>query len=79
MELCHVYQLTHSQENILDLQWLDSNEMNPDELEAVARNMVAHLRHLLDQRDTHLEVCFTFLGSVILDIVLKNKTSFCRL
>lgn len=62
MGLCHVYQLTHSQENILDLQWLDSNEMNPDELEAVARNMVAHLRHLLDQRDTHLEVPFTFWG-----------------
>lgn len=54
------YQLTHSQENILDLQWLDSNEMNPDELEALARNMVAHLRHLLDQRDTHLEVLFHF-------------------
>lgn len=62
MELCHVYQLTHSQENILDLQWLDSNEMNPDELEAVARNMVAHLRHLRDQRDAHVEVRFTFLG-----------------
>lgn len=62
MGLCHVYQLTYSQENILDLQWLDSNEMNPDELEAVARSMVAHLRHLLDQRDTHLEVPFTFWG-----------------
>lgn len=62
MGLCHVGQLTHSQENILDLQWLDSNEMNPDELEAVARSMVVHLRHLLDQRDTHLEVPFTFLG-----------------
>lgn len=62
MELCHVYQLTHSQENILDLQWLDSNEMSPDELEAVARNMVVHLRHLLDQRDAHLEVPFIVLG-----------------
>lgn len=55
-ELRGVCQLTHSQENILDLQWLDSNEMNPDELEAAARNMAAHLRHLLDQRDSHLEV-----------------------
>lgn len=66
MELCRVCQLTHSQENILDLQWLDSSEMSPDELEAVARNVVAHLRHLLDQRNTHLEVpsfyLFCFLG-----------------
>lgn len=62
MDLCHVYQLTHSQENILDLQWLDSNQLYPEELEAVARNMVAHLRHLLDQRDAHLEVPLTFIG-----------------
>ncbi|KAM7418664.1 hypothetical protein PAMA_016001 [Pampus argenteus] len=51
----HIQELTHSQENVLDLQWLESREVNPDELEAMARNMAVHLRHLLDQRDTHLE------------------------
>ncbi|XP_039655616.1 girdin-like isoform X1 [Perca fluviatilis] len=51
----HIQELTHSQENVLDLQWLESSEMHPDELEAVARNMATHLRQLLDQRDTHLE------------------------
>ncbi|XP_067440024.1 girdin isoform X3 [Thunnus thynnus] len=51
----HIQELTHSQENVLDLQWLESSEVNPDELEAMARNMAMHLRHLLDQRDTHLE------------------------
>ncbi|KAG7486968.1 hypothetical protein JOB18_043364 [Solea senegalensis] len=51
----HIQELTHSQENILDLQWLESNEMNPDEVEIEARNMATHLQHLLDQRDTHLE------------------------
>lgn len=51
-----VYQLTHSQENVLDLQWLESSEMNPDEMEDIARTMATHLQHLLDQRDTHLEV-----------------------
>lgn len=40
----------------MDLQWLDSNEVNPNEVEALARNLAAHLRHLLDQRDSHLEV-----------------------
>lgn len=42
---------------MLDLQWLEATELDPDELEAVARNMALHLRQLLDQRDTHLEVC----------------------
>uniref|UniRef100_A0A672H1F9 Coiled-coil domain containing 88Aa n=1 Tax=Salarias fasciatus TaxID=181472 RepID=A0A672H1F9_SALFA len=51
----HIQELTHSQENVLDLQWLESSEVHPDEVEAVARNMAAHLRHLLDQRDAHLE------------------------
>nr|XP_033481078.1 girdin-like isoform X3 [Epinephelus lanceolatus] len=51
----HIQELTHSQENVLDLQWLESSEMHPDELEAVARNMATHLRNVLDQRDTHLE------------------------
>lgn len=52
----HVYQLTDSQENVLDLHWFESSEMHPDDLEAVARNMAKHLRHLLDQRDAHLDV-----------------------
>ncbi|KAM9363607.1 girdin-like [Symphorus nematophorus] len=51
----HIQELTHSQENVLDLQWLESSEVHPEELEAVARNMATHLRHLLDQRDTNLE------------------------
>ncbi|XP_019939311.2 girdin-like isoform X1 [Paralichthys olivaceus] len=51
----HIQELTHSQENVLDLQWLESSEINPDEMEAVARNMATHLRHLLDQRDANLE------------------------
>jgi len=48
--------VTHSQENVLDLQWLESSEVHAEELEVVARNMAAHLRHVLDQRDTHQEV-----------------------
>ncbi|XP_060907034.1 girdin-like isoform X1 [Labrus mixtus] len=51
----HIQELTHSQENVLDLHWLESSDVHPDDLEAVARNMVTHLRHLLHQRDNHLE------------------------
>ncbi|KAM6941491.1 girdin-like [Lycodopsis pacificus] len=51
----HIQEVTHSQENVLDLQWLESSDVHPDELEVVARNMATHLRHVLDQRDAHLE------------------------
>ncbi|XP_076001814.1 girdin-like [Genypterus blacodes] len=51
----HIQELTHSQENVLDLQWLEATELHPDELEAMARDMALHLRQLLDLRDTHLE------------------------
>ncbi|XP_025763958.1 girdin isoform X4 [Oreochromis niloticus] len=51
----HIQEFTHSQENVLDLQWLESSELHPDEMEAVVRNMTTHLQHLLDQRDAHLE------------------------
>ncbi|XP_068445070.1 girdin-like isoform X5 [Clinocottus analis] len=51
----HIQEVTHSQENVLDLQWLESSEVHSDVLEVVARNMATHLRHVLDQRDTHQE------------------------
>uniref|UniRef100_A0A671UFZ7 Girdin-like n=1 Tax=Sparus aurata TaxID=8175 RepID=A0A671UFZ7_SPAAU len=51
----HIQEVTHNQENVLDLQWLEASEVHPDELDAVARNMASHLRHLLDQRDTQLK------------------------
>ncbi|KAK9539723.1 hypothetical protein VZT92_002225 [Zoarces viviparus] len=51
----HIQEVTHSQENVLDLQWLESSDVHPHELEVIARNMATHLRHVLDQRDAHLE------------------------
>ncbi|XP_037546447.1 girdin [Nematolebias whitei] len=51
----HIQELTHSQENVLELQWLESDEMHPDEVGTVLRNMSTLVRQLLDQRDAHLE------------------------
>ncbi|KAM9857695.1 girdin-like [Aulostomus maculatus] len=51
----HIQEVTHSQENVLDLQWLESNDMQPDEVQALVRNMVVHLQRLLEQRDAHVE------------------------
>ncbi|KAM4583940.1 girdin-like isoform 2-T2 [Odontesthes bonariensis] len=52
----HIQELTHSQDNVLDLQWLESSDMCSEEKVVVIRNMATHLQYLLDQRDTHLEI-----------------------
>nr|XP_040042405.1 girdin isoform X9 [Gasterosteus aculeatus aculeatus] len=51
----HIHEVTHSQENVLDLQWLESSEVHPTDFEVAARNLATHLQRVLDQRDTHLE------------------------
>lgn len=49
-------QVTHNQENVFDLQWLEVPDVAPEELEALSRNMVFHLRRLIDERDERTEV-----------------------
>ncbi|XP_077380056.1 girdin-like [Festucalex cinctus] len=51
----HIQELTHSQDNLLDMHWLECSNMPADELEVVAKTMALNLQHLLDQRDVHLE------------------------
>ncbi|XP_049576779.1 girdin isoform X2 [Syngnathus scovelli] len=51
----HIQELTHSQDNLLDLHWLECSNMPADELEVVAKTIATNLQHLLDQRDSHLE------------------------
>ncbi|XP_006839636.1 PREDICTED: protein Daple [Chrysochloris asiatica] len=49
--VAHIQEVTHNQENVFDLQWLDLPDVAPEELEALSRNMVFHLRRLIDERD----------------------------
>ncbi|XP_072767920.1 girdin isoform X2 [Nerophis lumbriciformis] len=51
----HIQEVTHNQENVVDLQWLESEEMPPDDLENLSRNLALHLKHVVDERDTQLE------------------------
>ncbi len=48
--------MTHNQENVVDLQWLESGEIPPEDLDSLSRNLAFHLKHLVDERDTQLEV-----------------------
>lgn len=41
---------------MFDLQWLEVPDVAPEELEALSRNMVFHLRRLIDERDERTEV-----------------------
>ncbi|KAM6972453.1 girdin-like [Aplochiton taeniatus] len=52
----HIQEVTHSQDSVLDMQWLEASELHPDDLEVVSRNMALHLRRLVDQRDSQQEI-----------------------
>uniref|UniRef100_A0A8C7WCB3 Coiled-coil domain containing 88C n=1 Tax=Oncorhynchus mykiss TaxID=8022 RepID=A0A8C7WCB3_ONCMY len=52
----HIQEVTHNQENVLDMQWLELPDMPPEELNPLSRNMALHLRKLIDERDECAEV-----------------------
>ncbi|XP_066244336.1 protein Daple isoform X1 [Saccopteryx leptura] len=54
--VAHIQEVTHNQENVFDLQWLEVPDVAPEELEALSRSMVLHLRRLIDERDECTEL-----------------------
>uniref|UniRef100_A0A803TGQ5 Coiled-coil domain containing 88C n=1 Tax=Anolis carolinensis TaxID=28377 RepID=A0A803TGQ5_ANOCA len=50
------YQVTHNQENVFDLQWLELPDVAPEELDSLSRSMVFHLKRLIDERDECTEL-----------------------
>lgn len=51
-----VLKVTHNQENVVDLQWLEGGDLPPEDLDSFSRNMAFHLKRLVDERDDQLEV-----------------------
>uniref|UniRef100_A0A8C3WMA6 Coiled-coil domain containing 88A n=1 Tax=Catagonus wagneri TaxID=51154 RepID=A0A8C3WMA6_9CETA len=51
----HIQEVTHNQENVFDLQWMDVTDMPQEEIEPLLKNMVLHLKRLIDERDEHSE------------------------
>lgn len=49
--------VTHNQENVFDLQWMEVTDMPQEDVEPLLKNMVLHLKRLIDERDEHSEVC----------------------
>ncbi|KAL0964528.1 hypothetical protein UPYG_G00325200 [Umbra pygmaea] len=51
----HIQEVTHNQENVVDLQWLEGGELPPEGSDTFSRNMAFHLKRLVDERDDQLE------------------------
>lgn len=52
----HIQEVTHNQENVLDLQWMEVEEMPAEQLDPLSRTMAFHLRKLIDERDESAEL-----------------------
>ncbi|XP_052590562.1 girdin isoform X2 [Peromyscus californicus insignis] len=51
----HIQEVTHNQENVFDLQWMEVTDMSQEDIEPLLKNMVSHLKRLIDERDEHSE------------------------
>ncbi|NXD09727.1 GRDN protein, partial [Nothocercus nigrocapillus] len=51
----HIQEVTHNQENVFDLQWMDVSVLTQEYVEPLLKNMALHLKRLIDERDEHLE------------------------
>jgi hypothetical protein len=49
--------ITHNQENVFDLQWMEVTDMSQEDMEPLLKTMALHLKRLIDERDEHSEVC----------------------
>lgn len=52
----HIQEVTHNQENVLDLQWMEVAEIPAEQLDPLSRTMAFHLRKLIDERDESAEL-----------------------
>ncbi|XP_054239317.1 girdin isoform X2 [Indicator indicator] len=51
----HIQEVTHNQENVFDLQWMDDSVLTQEYVEPLLKNMALHLKRLIDERDEHSE------------------------
>ncbi|XP_051056673.1 girdin isoform X2 [Phodopus roborovskii] len=51
----HIQEVTHNQENVFDLQWMEVTDMSQEDTEPLLKNMASHLKRLIDERDEHSE------------------------
>lgn len=42
----HIQEVTHNQENVFDLQWMEVTDMSQEDIEPLLKNMALHLKDL---------------------------------
>ncbi|XP_064133116.1 girdin isoform X4 [Loxodonta africana] len=52
----HIQEVTHNQENVFDLQWMEVTDMSQEDVEPLLKNMALHLKRLIDERDEQSEM-----------------------
>ncbi|XP_035177110.1 girdin isoform X15 [Oxyura jamaicensis] len=51
----HIQEVTHNQENVFDLQWMELIVLTQEYVEPLLKNMALHLKRVIDERDKHSE------------------------
>uniref|UniRef100_A0A8C2GSS6 Coiled-coil domain containing 88Aa n=1 Tax=Cyprinus carpio TaxID=7962 RepID=A0A8C2GSS6_CYPCA len=63
----HIQEVTHCQENVFDLHWLEMEGLCPEEWENLCRSMSINLKMVVDQRDRQFEVSSKEKSEQLLD------------
>ena len=63
---------------MFDLQWMEVTDMSQEEIEPLLKNMVLHLKRLIDERDELSEVC-KFLSVYYESFLSKKLQRFLRI
>uniref|UniRef100_A0A8C1PKK1 Coiled-coil domain containing 88Aa n=1 Tax=Cyprinus carpio TaxID=7962 RepID=A0A8C1PKK1_CYPCA len=63
----HIQEVTHCQENVFDLHWLEMEGLCPEDWENLCRSMSINLKMLVDQRDRQFEVSSKEKSEQLLD------------
>ncbi|XP_062911978.1 girdin-like isoform X9 [Mobula hypostoma] len=52
----HIQEVTHNQENVFDMQWMELTDISREDLNSSFRKMANHLKRLVDERDEKCEI-----------------------
>ncbi|XP_067901010.1 girdin-like isoform X3 [Heterodontus francisci] len=52
----HIQEVTHNQENVFDMQWMELADISREDLNSFFRKMTIHLKRLVDERDEKCEL-----------------------
>ncbi|XP_041070747.1 girdin-like isoform X2 [Carcharodon carcharias] len=52
----HIQEVTHNQENVFDMQWMELSDLSREDVNSFFKKMAIHLKRLVDERDERCEI-----------------------